>query len=294
MKQVLNRLSFTPSLHAYRHLKGDMTFCSWRAGWRSLLLRAFDDPPEVEELVTAPIEDYLLVLVTGGSTQIESFADGRWHGAGYRPGSIGMTAPGEGARLRWRGLERHATLQLHLPADILRAVSDELNDDHSRVSPSNALLTVDPTVASVMLALHQAARSGAPDLYGETAAHFLSAHLLQDHRSAEPRRRPGLRPLQQAEDYMRAHLSEPVSLAELASAAGLSRFQLLRAANAIWRETPMRRLARLRIEMACELLKRTRCSVSDIALQCGYAHASHFGLAFRRRLGITPSEFRHI
>lgn len=290
---MLNRLSFTPSLHAYRQLKGDMTFCSWRAGWRSLLLRAFDDPPEVEELVTAPVEDYLVVLVTDGSTNIESFAGGRWHGAAYRPGSIGMTAPGESVRLRWRGLERHATLQLHLPAGILRSVSDELNQDYSRRLPS-ALLTSDLMIASMMHALHQAARSGAPDLYGETAAHFLSAHLLQSKRSAKPPLKPGLRPLRQAEDYMRAHLSEPVSLAELALAAGLSRFQLLRAANAIWRETPMRRLARLRMEAACDLLKRTRRSVSDIALECGYADASHFGVAFRRRLGITPSEFRHI
>jgi len=33
------------SIEAYRYLRATMTECSQKAGWRSLLLRAYDDPP---------------------------------------------------------------------------------------------------------------------------------------------------------------------------------------------------------------------------------------------------------
>jgi hypothetical protein len=32
------------SIEAYRYLRATMTECSRKAGWRSLLLRAYDDP----------------------------------------------------------------------------------------------------------------------------------------------------------------------------------------------------------------------------------------------------------
>jgi len=31
------------SLDAHKHLRATMTACSWRAGWRSLLIRAYED-----------------------------------------------------------------------------------------------------------------------------------------------------------------------------------------------------------------------------------------------------------
>jgi hypothetical protein len=36
------------SLDAHRYLRATMTASSSQAGWRSLLLRAYDDPPEAE------------------------------------------------------------------------------------------------------------------------------------------------------------------------------------------------------------------------------------------------------
>src|SRR5258707_4068668 len=86
--------SLISSLDAYRYLKATMTACSWEAGWRSLLLRAYVDPPEVEELTTRSTADHLIVLVTDGSCDIEGRYRGRWHRTHYRPGSLGMTAPG--------------------------------------------------------------------------------------------------------------------------------------------------------------------------------------------------------
>src|ERR1700754_2462345 len=112
-------------LNASRHLKATMTACSWQAGWRSLLLRGYVDPPEAE-ITTPPTADQLIVLVTGGSCSVEGCYDGRWSRADYRAGSLGMTAPGQQARLRWSGETSHSTLQLHIPAATIHAMAREL------------------------------------------------------------------------------------------------------------------------------------------------------------------------
>ena len=284
-----------PSLHAHQYLKGAMTFCSWQAGWRALLLRGYDDPPEVEELTTPPTADQLIVLVTGGSCNIESFANGRWQSATYRPGHLGMTAPGESAKLRWRGAECHSTLQLHLPGATIEDARNELLDGSSRrVSLPNRLTQHDPVISEVMLALERAARSGAPELYAETVAHFLAVHILLHHAQGfelpSGLHHEGV--LDNVDAYMRSRLSTSISLAQLAEIAGLSRFQLLRAANLIWAETPLRRLTRLRMEHAQRLLRRVNLPVIEIAFECGYSNPTHFATAFKRHVGVTPSEYR--
>lgn len=285
-----------PSLYAHQHLNGAMTFCSWQVGWRALLLRGYDEPLEVEELTTPPTTDQLIVLVTGGSCNIESFANGRWQSATYRPGHLGMTAPGESAKLRWRGIEGHSTLQLHLPGAIIEDAKNELHNGRShRVSLPNRLAQHDPVISEVMLALERAAWSGAPELYAETAAHFLAVHILLHHAQGfEPpsgRHHEGV--LDNVDAYMRSRLSISTSLAQLAEIAGLSRFQLLRAAKLIWGETPLRRLTRLRMELAQRLLRRGNLSVIEIALECGYGNPTHFATAFKRHVGVPPSQYRY-
>jgi hypothetical protein len=64
--------SMISSLDAHRYLHAKMTACSWQAGWRSLLIRAYEDAPHAEEFVTPPTRDHLIVLVTSGSCDIEA------------------------------------------------------------------------------------------------------------------------------------------------------------------------------------------------------------------------------
>jgi AraC family transcriptional regulator len=112
-----------PSLDAHQHLRGDMTACSWSAGWRSLLLRAYDDAASVEEFTTPATADHLIVLITAGSCDIQGRYRGSWQSAHYEAGSLGMTAPGQDVTLRWHGTTPHSNLQLHIPAQTIRPPS---------------------------------------------------------------------------------------------------------------------------------------------------------------------------
>src|SRR6266478_3698336 len=138
-------ISLVPSLNAHRYLKAAMTADSWQAGWCSLLLRAYVDPPTVEALTTPPTNDQLIVLVSDGSTDIEGRYSGRWNRAHYQRGSLSMTAPGEEVDLRWRGETTHSTLQLHLPGATIDAMTRELSSSQCRLrGMPNHLITEDP------------------------------------------------------------------------------------------------------------------------------------------------------
>lgn len=282
------------SLHAHKSLIGTQTSCSWIAGWRSLLLRGYVDPPEVEEMTTAETPDHLIVLVTAGSCEIESYDRGQWRSASYRPGHLGMTSPGQVAKLRWKSKKPHHTLHLHLPSRTIKTVAEQLVASSLCSTLPNLLSQTDPVVATTMLALESAVQNGAPDLYAETAAHFLAVHLLTRHdRRQIARCNQGQDyALRKVDTFMREHLPKPVSLSQLADAAGLNSFQLLRVAKSIWGETPLRRLTRLRMERAKHLLDQGYLPIVEIALECGYGNPSHFATAFRRHVGASPMEYR--
>lgn len=82
------------------------------------------------------------------------------------------------------------------------------------------------------------------------------------------------------------------SVAEMARAAGLGQSQF----HALFRATTGRspkqaQLARL-FEGAADRLVTTTMPISEIAYGLGYQNVSSFNRQFRRRFGVTPSEFR--
>lgn len=284
-----------PSLEAHQSLKASMQLCSWKAGWRSLLLRGYEDEPAAAEFTTAVTPDQLFVLVTEGSCRIECWRGGHWRSENYHVGTLALKAPGVEDTLRWASHEAHSTLQLHLPSHVLERQVMELWDrDYAAVDLPTVLATQDPMIEATMIALRDGIVQGFPDLYAETAAEFLATHLLLRHCRFKPLLAPGNedRRLLRVEHYMRAHLSEPISLAALAREAGLSRFHLLRLFKAVYGETPFKRLTRMRINEAKRRLVSNRQPVTEIALDCGYQNVAHFSAAFRRFEGVSPSAYR--
>jgi AraC family transcriptional regulator len=283
------------SLNAHKHLPAKMTACSWQAGWRSLLLRSYEDAPHVEEFTTPASPDHLVVLVVGGSCELEGRYRGAWRKAEHRIGSIGMTAPGEEVTLRWHGTEKHNTLQLHIPEATLRTAYDEFSGRGTlRAAMPNTIAHYDPLIERTILSLHEAMSQGTPDLYAESAAHFLTAHLLIRHANASPPRRPLKEELRirRVDDFLRENLATSISLDDVADIAGVSRFHLLRLFKHAHGETPFRRLTRMRIETAKERLLSSDRTITEIAFACGYGNSAHFATAFRRWVGVSPAQYR--
>ena len=115
------------------------------------------------------------------------------------------------------------------------------------------------------------------------ARHFTVAERQTRESSALPSWR-----LSRAIEYVDAHLSESIGLADIASSAGLTRMHF---ASQFRRATGMRPheyLLRRRIEHAQHLLAQSRHNVLDVALSCGFRSQAHFTTVFKRLVGETP------
>jgi AraC-like DNA-binding protein len=100
------------------------------------------------------------------------------------------------------------------------------------------------------------------------------------------------RALQRVRDYIEAHLVENIELQALADIAGLSRFHFARMFKQSVGTPPHCYLMQRRLERAQKLLAESNLSITQIALESGFAEQSHFSRRFRLSFGITPRAFR--
>lgn len=49
-----------------------------------------------------------------------------------------------------------------------------------------------------------------------------------------------------------------------------------------------------RIQKACKMLKKSEIPVCEICVKCGIDSANYFARIFRRQMGVTPTEYRHM
>lgn len=95
-----------------------------------------------------------------------------------------------------------------------------------------------------------------------------------------------------AEDYIRAHLREPISIDDLVAVANVSVRSLFNGFRQFRDQTPMGYVKALRLDLAREELLQadpSERSVTDIALACGFTHMSKFAQDFTARFGERPS-----
>jgi len=100
------------------------------------------------------------------------------------------------------------------------------------------------------------------------------------------------RRVNRARDFLHAHLGAPVRLSEVATAACLSPFHLLRTFQSAFRQTPHEYLQQCRLERAKFLLEKTRIPVTAICLDCGFTSLGSFSTFFQKNCGVSPREWR--
>jgi AraC family transcriptional regulator len=95
-----------------------------------------------------------------------------------------------------------------------------------------------------------------------------------------------------ATELLRRHPSGNISIAELASACGLSRGYFIHAFKSTTGATPHQWILSRRVEQARELLRNSEQPLAEIALICGFADQSHFTRVFSRIAGASPGSWR--
>jgi AraC-like DNA-binding protein len=196
--------------------------------------------------------------------------------------------------------ETHTNTAIHQPVDfkvllvepaIVEEIATELGlrgTPHFRVSA-----VIDATLFQIFQQFYSAVEADETALTQQSLFVACVHLLLGNHAEKTP---PIIRAahehdaIHRAKRYLQERYDAPVSLDELATVAGLSRFHLLRTFAHHTGLPPHAYQIHIRIERARKLLQAGELP-SSVAAWTGFADQSHFTRHFKRIMGVTPGVY---
>ncbi|MFM7292819.1 MAG: helix-turn-helix domain-containing protein [Planctomycetia bacterium] len=97
--------------------------------------------------------------------------------------------------------------------------------------------------------------------------------------------------VEQVDRFIRAHIDEPLRVAQLAAHVGLSVSVFAHAYSSLAGETPHRTIVRVKIETAKKLMVNERFTVREVARRLGYSSEFQLSRSFKRVEGVSPTAY---
>ncbi|PRY04747.1 AraC family transcriptional regulator [Paraburkholderia sp. BL25I1N1] len=195
------------------------------------------------------------------------------------------------ARHDYVGVGENRQLVLDLPATSL-AVPERLFDRARAVHVDGSLAQLVQRIAARATGDALGDELDSRRFHWDAAAR-LGAALVADAGAAvgAPAAGAGL-DFTRIDRWLRAHLSEPLRIADLAAHCGFGMRRFHQLFIEAFGETPHRYLQRLRLDTSLALLADPRRTLTDIALDIGFGDQSAYTHAFTRRFGLAPGQWR--
>jgi len=93
-------------------------------------------------------------------------------------------------------------------------------------------------------------------------------------------------------DHIFEHYHERINLDTLASLVFLSPRQFERRFRSLFHSSPSEFILKVRVDAAIRFLMESQFSVTEIAMRCGFYDNSHFTRQFKKKMGVSPIQFR--
>jgi AraC family transcriptional regulator len=270
--------------------------------WRDVRASIFTLPSKMGTVNIPAVSEPVLVWTTSGEIEVEERENkGPWLKSLIKKRSFFLTAAGAPYDCRWRTLtsEPFAFMMVLVGLPLLeRALEAVFGADAIHAHLRDVSGFTDPALDSLAEHLRsELMRRKASPLFVQGIAQAIAIHLARNYAETakEPRSGspslPGFK-LRQIVGWMAEHATEDFNLEQLAAQAGLSKFHFHRLFKNALGLSPSRYHVNLRMDAARRLLRETKKSVVDVALDVGYTNPSHFAQLFRRETGLSPSDYR--
>jgi len=97
--------------------------------------------------------------------------------------------------------------------------------------------------------------------------------------------------VQKIQQYINTHLTEPITLYQLAKTAGYSQYHAARIFKELTGTTPFEYIRRLRLSKAAIMLRNENVKVIDVALDFVFDSQEGFTRAFSKEFGVPPKKY---
>ena len=293
----------TTSAEAFeRYVGGKCLFASRGEAWRDIKAWIVAAPSVVDTLHLPSVSEPFLAWTTSGEVDFQERENGRpWITHRIKKGSFFLTSGGAPYDVRWKAVtpEPFETMLVFVELPLLQhALEEVFGADAAHVQMRDVSAFTDVALDSLMERLRdELMRPQASPLFVQGMAQAIAIHLARNYgemaevsRGGSPSL-PGYK-LRQITDWMAEHVAEEFNLARLAAQAGLSKFHFQRLFKSAVGVSPSQYHISLRMNEARRLLRETKKSVVDVALEVGYTNPSHFAKLFRRETSLSPSDYR--
>jgi AraC family transcriptional regulator len=240
-------------------------------------------------------------MISGEAEYQEREGNQAWVTHRIRRGSFFLTSGGAPYDCRWKtvGNDPLQSMAVLIALPLLHRALEEVfgvDAPHARLRDLSSFH--DSTLNSLMERVHEELlRRNASATFLRGIAQVIAIHLARNYaevfKEAHSRRPslPGYKVLQ-VTHWMAEHMAEDFNLNQLAAQVGVSKFYFTRLFKNALGVSSSHYLLNLRMNEAKRLLRETKRSVVDVALDVGYANPSHFARFFRRETGLSPSDYR--
>ena len=285
-----------------RYVGGKCLFDSRGEAWRDIKAWIIALPPSGDTLPLPSVSEPFLAWTLSGEVDFQERENEQpWITHRIQPGSFFLTSGGAPYDVRWEAVtsEPFEVMFVFVELPLLRRALEEVfGADAAQARLRDVSALTDDALDSLMERLRdELMRRQASPLFVQGMAQAIAIHLARDYGVTDEKSRsgspslPGYK-LRQLTGWMAEHVAEDFDLARLAAQAGLSKFHFQRLFKSALGVSPSRYHINLRMNLARRLLRETKKSVVDVALEVGYANPSHFAQLFRRETGLSPSDYR--
>ena len=294
MNQATSTLDLTNQQEAARVLPQPPIVASYHTGWKGLTFTHYRHPPH-QTVEHSLLQHSLTISDPKSCFQVERCLDGKFKRYAHGNGRVDIIPA---SLNRWTNWDREVEFSaIAICPTLLNRTAQELMQSEIELIPQ--LSIDDPVIGQLALALKTEIQTGCMSgrLYGESLGMALAARLVQNYAVSKPAfefKAKGLSRSQLARviDYIQANLTQDLSILDLATLTGMSESHFSRGFKQSVGIAPYQYLMQQRVERAKQLLKQQAISISDIALDCGFANQTHLTKVFRQITGTTPKAYQ--
>jgi AraC family transcriptional regulator len=250
--------------------------------------------PEIDQ---ASLDQHFISIHLGGPKRLFRRGEGSQQTRDVADGAYSVVPAGAAFHWNTEGPVDFVHIYLN-PAVVDQVIANTFDRDPSAVILGERLGETDPLIESLARTLlDELSCQNVQLAYLDDVLHLLLCRLLRLHSNAQRSERVArhvLAPfrLRRATEFIEANLSNPIGVAEIAAASGISAYHFSRAFRQTTGRPPYAYLIDRRIAAAKALLYCDDAPLTQIARQCGFASLSQFSRMFRRETGATPTMFR--
>ncbi|MGC1309448.1 MAG: AraC family transcriptional regulator, partial [Phormidesmis sp.] len=267
---------------------------SYHTGWKGLTFIHYRHPPH-ETVEHRLLQHSLVIAAPKSCFQVERRLDGKFKRYAHGNGLVDVIPAFLSHSTNW---DREVEFSvIAICPTLLNRTTQESRPPEIELIPQFSIN--DPVIQQLAIALKLEIQTGCLSgrLYGESLGTALAARLALNYAVSKPSlefKSNGLPRSQLARviDYMKANLTQDLSILDLATLTGMSKSHFSRSFKQSVGIPPYQYLMQQRVEQAKQLLEKQSIAISTIALDCGFANQTHLTKVFRQMTGMTPRAYQ--